>query len=172
MHYKNEIFNQSRHSPISNFRWFVRFDIEGTPNNFFRFLKMFLKNYWIFSHISFFIKKIMMENKFIQMVASDGHAAAYTIGLISLVCRRNNYLWWHFLIMVQQCQIAGPSWPNNISSAADNAIFKNRAQNSKRSFGCVACSAVLCKPNVASIILLNFYEKNHSTWSENDRHWL
>ena len=61
-----------------------------------------------------------MENNFIQMAASAGHAVAYTIGLIfkhiidcvqlyftngftkysfkrqlSLACRRNTYLWWH-----------------------------------------------------------------------------
>ena len=33
--------------------------------------------------------------------------------------------------IVQRCQIAAARWPNDISSAADNAIFKNRAQNSK-----------------------------------------
>ena len=31
--------------------------------------------------------------------------------------------------MVQRCQIVAPRWPNNISSAADNVIFKIRAQN-------------------------------------------
>ena len=56
------------------------------------------------------------------------------------------------------CQIASPRWPNDISSAADNANFKNRAQNIEFSFGCVARSAVLLKPNVANIILFNFCE--------------
>ena len=37
-----------------------------------------------------------------------------------------------------------------ISFAADNAIFKNRAQNIECNFGCVARSAVLLKPNVAN----------------------
>ena len=49
--------------------------------------------------------------------------------------------------------------PNDISSAADNAIFKNRAQNIEFSFGCVARSAVLLKPNVANILLFNFCEQ-------------
>ena len=44
----------------------------------------------------------------------------------------------------------------SISSAADNAIYKNRAENIWRNFGCVARSAVLLKPNVANILLLNF----------------
>ena len=50
-------------------------------------------------------------------------------------------------------------WPNDISSAADNAFFKNRAQNIEFSFGCVALSAVLLKPNVANILLFNFCEQ-------------
>ena len=32
-------------------------------------------------------------------------------------------------IIVQRCQIAAPSWPSDITSAANNAIFKNRAQS-------------------------------------------
>ena len=52
-------------------------------------------------------------------------------------------------IIVQRCQI---------SSAADNAIFKNRAQNIE-CFGCVAHSVVLLKPNVANILLFNFCEQ-------------
>ena len=56
-------------------------------------------------------------------------------------------------------------WPNN--SAADNAIFKNRAQNIECSFGGVARSAVLLEPNVANILLFNFCEKKiRSTWTE------
>ena len=47
-------------------------------------------------------------------------------------------------------------WPNDISSAADNAIFKIRAQNIDYSFNCVIRSAVLLKPNVANILLFNF----------------
>ena len=87
-------------------------------------------------------------------------------------------------IIVQRCQIAAPWWPNDINSAADNtyihnwslqpfsqdywpnfpvaadnAIFKNRAQNVDCSFGCVARSAVLLKPNVANILLFHFCEQ-------------
>ena len=50
-------------------------------------------------------------------------------------------------------------WSNAISSEADNAIFKNRAQNIECSFGYVALSAVLLKPNVANIIHFNFFEQ-------------
>ena len=50
-------------------------------------------------------------------------------------------------------------WPNDISHAADNAIFKNRAQNIECNFGCMACSAVLLKPNVANNLLFNFCEQ-------------
>ena len=56
-------------------------------------------------------------------------------------------------------QTAAPTWPNDISSMADNAIFKNRSQNIVCSFGCVAHSAVLLKPNVANILLFNFCEQ-------------
>ena len=59
-------------------------------------------------------------------------------------------------IIVQRCQIAALRYPNDISSAADNSIFKNRVQNIECSFGCVARSAILLKPNVANIILFNF----------------
>ena len=51
-------------------------------------------------------------------------------------------------IIVQRCQIAAPKWPKDISSAADNAIFKNTAH-----------SAVVLKPNVANILLFNFCEQ-------------
>ena len=50
-------------------------------------------------------------------------------------------------------------WPNDISSAANNAIFKNSPQKIECRFGCVAHSAVLLKPNVANILLLNFCEQ-------------
>ena len=62
-------------------------------------------------------------------------------------------------IIVQRCQIAAPRWPNDISSAADNAIFKNSAQNIECSFGCAARSAVLLQLNVANILLFNFCEQ-------------
>ena len=41
----------------------------------------------------------------------------------------------------------------------DNAIFKNRAQTIECCLGCVARSVVLLKPNVANILLFNFYEQ-------------
>ena len=50
-------------------------------------------------------------------------------------------------------------WPNDISSAVDNAIFINRAENIECSFSCVARSAVLLKPNVTNILLFNFCEQ-------------
>ena len=56
-------------------------------------------------------------------------------------------------------QIAAPTWPNDISSAADNAICKNRVQNIECSFGCVVRSAVLLISNVANILLFNFCEQ-------------
>ena len=115
------------------------------------------------------------------MAASAGHAVAYTIGqifkhvidCISPMAARIlsfivNCLWLVSVtlifdgtpqIIVQRCQIAAPRWPNDISCAADNAVFKNRAQNIKCSFGCVARSAVLLKPNVANILLFNFCEQ-------------
>ena len=49
--------------------------------------KMLKKNNWIFSQFSFFYLKVqssglIVENNFIQMAASAGHAVAYTIGSI------------------------------------------------------------------------------------------
>ena len=73
--------------------------------------------------------------------------------ILSLACRRNTYLCRH------PTNNSPTKWPNDISSAADNAIFKNRAQKIKCSFGCVARSAVLMKPNVANILLFNFCEQ-------------
>ena len=62
-------------------------------------------------------------------------------------------------IIVQRCQIPAPRRPNDISSAADNAIFKNRTQNIECSFGCVARIAALLKSNVANILLFNFCDQ-------------
>ena len=115
------------------------------------------------------------------MAALAGHAVAYTIGPIfkhidyvqlyftngstNIVLSSVNCLWFVDVtlifgdipqIIVQRCEIAATRWPKHISSAADNAIFKNKAQNIECSFGCVVRSAVLLKPNVANILLFNF----------------
>ena len=96
-----------------------------------------------------------MENNFIQMAVSAGHAVTYTI--CAVFKHIIDYVQLYFInclwlvgvtlilegtpqIIVQQCQIAAPRWPNDISSAVDNAIFKIRAQNIECSFGYVACS--------------------------------
>ena len=62
-------------------------------------------------------------------------------------------------IIGQRFQITASRWPNNIGSTANNVIFKKRAQNIECSFGCVARSIVLLKPNVANILLFNFCEQ-------------
>ena len=121
--------------------------------------------------------RLIMENICIQIAVSAGHAVAYTIGPIfkhiidcvqvyftngftNIVLYSVNCLWLVGVTLifegtlqkiVQRCQI--------ISSAADNAIFKNRAQNIECSFGCAARSPVLLKPNVTNIFLFNFCEK-------------
>ena len=100
-----------------------------------------------------------MESNFIQMAWP--RAVAYTIGAISMhiidcvqlyfsngftniVPLSVNCLWLVGVtlifdgtpqIIVQRCQIAAPRWANDISSAADNAIFNNRAQN-------IECSSI------------------------------
>ena len=78
---------------------------------------------------------------------------------MSLACRRNTYLW-------QLPTNNSPTVSNRSSemakghtSAADKAIFKNRAWNIKCSFGCDASSAVLFKSNVGNILLFNFCEQ-------------
>ena len=66
---------------------------------------------------------------------------------LSLACRRNN----------------SPTVSNHtnhdISSAADNAIFKNSPQNIECSFGCVARSAVLLQLHVSNALIFNFCEQ-------------
>ena len=95
------------------------------------------------------------------MAASAGHAA-YAIGTLlyfkaSIVSGMSALIFDGTpQMIVQRCQIAAPRWQDDISSAADNAIFKNSAQYIECSFGCVARSAVLLKPNVANILLFNF----------------
>ena len=71
---------------------------------------------------------------------------------MSLACRCNTYLWWH-------PTNNSPTWPNNSSSAADNVIFRNGAQNIECSFGCMVRCAVLLKSNVANILLFSFCER-------------
>ena len=75
-----------------------------------------------------------------------------------MACRRNTCLWRH-PTNSSRCQVAAPRWLNDITSETANAIFKNMAQNIECSFGCVARSAVLMKPNVANILLFNFCEQ-------------
>ena len=113
-----------------------------------------------------------MENNFIQMADLAGHAVAYTIGPIfkhiidSLIASRilsfkaSIVSGVTLIFDVQRCQIAAPRWPNDISSAADNAIVKNRVQNIECSFSWVARGAVLVKSNVANILLFKFCEQN------------
>ena len=112
------------------------------------------------------------------MATSFGHAVAYTVGSIfkhiidcvqlyftngfmNIVLSSVSCLWFNCTpqIILQRCQIAPPRWPNDISSAAENAIFKNRAHNIEYSFDYVARSAVFLKPNVANILLFNFCEQ-------------
>ena len=92
----------------------------------------------------------------------------FTNGFTNIILLSVNCLWLVGIILifdgtpqiiVQRCQITAPRCPNNINSAADNAIFKNRAQNIDCSFGYVAHSTVLLKPNVANILLFNFGEQ-------------
>ena len=87
----------------------------GQPNTFFlENAKKKILN--IFSNICSYLKvksfRLIMENNFIQMTASAGHAVVYTIGPIfkhicqlSLACWRSTYLWRH---------------PTNISSTVSN----------------------------------------------------
>ena len=127
----------------------------------------YLKFLFLFKVQSF---RLIMENNFIQRAASASQAVAYTIGSIfkhisdcvQLYFTNGftnifvNCLWLVDVtlifdcnpqIIVQRCQIAAPRWPNDIS------FFKNRAQNIEFSFGYVARSAVLLKPNVTNILL-------------------
>ena len=70
--------------------------------------------------------------------------------------RRNTYLWRH----------PTNNRLNDISSAADNAIFKNSAQNIECSCGCVARSTVLLQTNVANILLsLLIFEEKWSNYA-------
>ena len=71
----------------------------------------------------------------------------YVRKIIGFFCTYNWQLWtWRYG--------HGRFWPET-----DNAIFKKRAQNNECSFGFVARSAVLLKPNVTNGLLFNFYEQ-------------
>ena len=95
-----------------------------------------------------------MENNFIQMAASIVCSCISSVTcVVTLIFDGTPQ------IIVQWVQFAAPRWPNVISSATDNEIFKNRAQNIECSLGCVAYSAVLLKSNVANILLFNFCEQ-------------
>ena len=64
-----------------------KFLVQGPPNNFFFTWKCFKKKPLnIFLKIFFYLKvqsfRLIMENNFIQLAASAGHAVAYTIGSI------------------------------------------------------------------------------------------
>ena len=129
-----------------------------------KLLNLFL-NFFFYLKVQSF--RLIIENNFIQIATSAGLAVAYTIGpIFKHIIDCVNYLQLVGVALIfdgtleiidQRCQIAAPSWPNDISSAADNAIFTNRAQNIECSCGCVARSVVLFKPNVANI-LFNFCE--------------
>ena len=89
-----------------------------------------------------------MENNFIQMAASAGNAVAYMIGPIFKHIIDVFHQWLHeYCPLKRQLSLAAPRWPNNIRFAADNGIFKNRAQNIECSFVCVSRSVVLLGPN-------------------------
>ena len=106
--------------------------------------------------------RLIMENNFIQMASSAGHAVQTTrldqfLSTLSIVCIYISPMASGILsfkapivsgfdgiilifdgipqIIVQRCLIAAPRWPNDNSSAADNAIFENRVQNIECSFG-------------------------------------
>ena len=71
---------------------------------------------------------------------------------LSLACRCNTYLW---RCLTNNRPTVSNRSSEDISSVADSAIFKNRAQNIE----CVARSAILLKPNVANVLLFNFCEQ-------------
>ena len=137
----------------------------------------------IFSNLVFYLKiqfcRLIMENNFLKMATSAGHAAAYTIGPIfkhiidcmqlyytnvftNIVLESVNCLWLVDVILVfdgssqiivQHCEIATPRLLNDISSAADNAIFKNRAQSWNQLLP-IASSSIFMKK---VLFLYNFY---------------
>ena len=101
----------------------------------------------------------MRESNFIQMAGRAGNAAAYTLSIVCseiLVSCLGEILIFDGTpqTIIQQCQIAALRWPNVVSSAAANAIFKIRALNIECSFSCVALSAVLLLPKSFSSIFI------------------
>ena len=81
-----------------------------------------------------------------------------TLCQLSLTCRCNNYLWRHPINNSATMSNRSSEVAKRHQLCGDNGIFKNRAQNIECSFGCVARSAILLKPNVANILLFNFCE--------------
>ena len=70
---------------ISTYKWFLGFIkgimhtliVQGPPNTFLFFENALKKNYLFYLKVQSF--RLIMENNFIQMAASAGHAVAYTI---------------------------------------------------------------------------------------------
>ena len=113
-------------------------------------------NVWKHTHL---IHHRLHRSFFIPTAVSACNAVAYTISPIFMHIDVTLIFDDTPLIIAQRCHIVAPRWSNDISSAADNAIFKNKAQNIEFSFGCVARSGVLLKPNVANILLFKFCEQ-------------
>ena len=132
-----------------------------------------------FSNFLFYLKlqsfRLIMENNFIQMAASAFHAVVYRsfqfLKTLSIVCSCISSMGSRILSFKasiayglsaqhlsltathkqQSNGVKAPRWLNDISSAADNPIFRNRAQN-------IECSAVLLKqmlPISSSSIFVN-----------------
>ena len=126
-----------------------------------------------------------MEHNFIQMAAWTGHAVACTIVPIfisiyrmcatvfhpwlheysplkrqlCLACRHNTYLWPQ--VIVQRWQMAVPRWPNDISSAANNATVTR--------FGCVYFIMYMCGfsvPQMRQLCLFTYSPKAKLASSE------
>ena len=76
----NQYFNFSKNVNKSFYRYTYMLLIEGPPYFFF-FEKCFKKSTFIF-YLKVQSFQLIMENNFIQMDASAGHAVAYTIGPI------------------------------------------------------------------------------------------
>ena len=132
--------------------------IYGPPHTFYSFENVLKKLLNIFSNFSSYLKvqsfRLIMENNFIQVAASAGHAHTivpifkhiidcvqlyFTNGFMNIILLSVNCLWLVGITLifngtphtiVQRCQIAASRWPDDVSSAADNAIFKNRTETS------------------------------------------
>ena len=124
--------------------------------------------------------RLIMENNFIQWIVCSCISPMTTNIVLTIInCLRLVAVTLIFdgtpQIIVRRWQITVRRWPNDNSSAADNAIFKNGAKSSSNVASAVWHVAPFCWNQmllISSSSTHSFWTKICSTCPDNDCHWL